>query len=167
MFSSSLSFYNPAIVYLFLLYPIFFGYFFHFLLCSLTLSCTTRLTQSSGLTPPPFHHVLFHPPLPPPHLPTCPGPGQSRTSPLSICPFVLPLSISCSVSSSPVSFHLSLCLRWVVELHLVLLPPPFAWVILHRISNWFVYKWHFVTWEAQIFTAPCWRLMWTEDNIFQ
>lgn len=100
--------------------------FFHFLLYSLTLSCTNMLTQSSGLMPPPFHHVLFHPPLPPPHLPTCPGPGQSRTSPLSICPFVHPLSISCSVSPSTVSFHLSLCLRGVVELHLVLLPPPFA-----------------------------------------
>ncbi len=43
-------------------------------------SCINRLTPLSSLTFHPFHSVLFHPPLPPPNLPTCPRPGQSRTS---------------------------------------------------------------------------------------
>lgn len=77
-------------------------YFFTF--GSPTFSGTNRLTPSSELAPPPFHDVLFLSHLYPPHLPTCPRAAQSRTSPLSICPFVFFLSLCLALF-----FSLSLC----------------------------------------------------------
>lgn len=112
--------------------------FLYFQSCSLTFSCIHRLTLSSSLTPPPFYDVLFHPPLLLPHLPTCPRSGQPRTSPLSICPFVLYVPCSVFLPLLSPSIFLSLSpVSGLVELGLVLLPPSFACVIFNRILCWF------------------------------
>lgn len=95
---------------LFVVLPISFSCFSLFY--SLTFTCTNRLTPSSIPHSSSFPQCPFPPPLTPSLSPTCPRPGQSRTSPLSICLFV---SLSLPLLSHFI--YLSLRLQWVAWLN--------------------------------------------------
>lgn len=115
---------SPNILRLFLFFPSY----------SLTFSCTNRLTPPLASLPLPsimpfsipLYPLLISPPAPDLASPgPLPSPSAHSCSPSPALFFPSPLSFSLSVSSG------------LVELDLVLLPPPFACVIFSGISCWF------------------------------